>query len=293
MRMRKEVDVMDSKTIEKIKENYKKMEKNYVNQLFFQTTHGSTIGRYREKIWREMFESIVPKKFVIEQSVFIIDSKGNVSNEVDLAIFDEMYTPYVFRYGEIKFIPIEAVVAVVECKSTSMDKELLENWINSIEQLKTSNRSIVRTINRIVCGEEKPALTQTATRPLRILCCLNQEYENLQEIVDFDVVIRAGEEKLDIEWSSKAENLYDWYTELNHAQEKKESEKEEMQEVKKRKLDGYEVKLGDEKLSLMTFNFQFNQVLMLINNPMLFPHIAYAEMFDGRIGKEAKEEGES
>ena len=101
---------MDSKTIEKIKENYKKMEKNYVNQLFFQTTHGSTIGRYREKIWEEMFESIVPKKFVIEQSVFIIDSKGNVSNEVDLAIFDEMYTPYVFRYGEIKFIPIEAVV---------------------------------------------------------------------------------------------------------------------------------------------------------------------------------------
>ena len=62
------------------------MEKNYVNQLFFQTTHGSTIGRYREKILEEMFESIVPKKFVIEQSVFIIDSKGNVSNEVDLAI---------------------------------------------------------------------------------------------------------------------------------------------------------------------------------------------------------------
>ena len=198
MIMRKGVDVMDSKTIEKIKENYKKMEKNYVNQLFFQTTHGSTIGRYREKIWEEMFESIVPKKFVIEQSVFIIDSKGNVSNEVDLAIFDEMYTPYVFRYGEIKFIPIEAVVAVVECKSTSMDEKLLENWINSIEQLKTSNRSVVRTINRIVCGEKEPVSTQTATRPLRILCCLNQEYKNLQEIVDFDVVIRAGEEKLDM-----------------------------------------------------------------------------------------------
>ncbi len=284
---------MNSEAMEKIKENYKRMETDYVNQLFFETTHGSTTGRYREQIWGKMFEAIVPKKFVIEQSVFIIDSSGNVSNEVDLAIFDEMYTPYVFRYGEIKFIPIEAVVAVVECKSTSMNEKLLENWINSIEKLKTSNRSVVRTINRIVCGEEKPALTQTATRPLRILCCLNQEYKNLQKIVDFDVVIRAGEEKLDIEWSSKAENLYDWYTELNHAQEKKEFEKEEMQEVKKQKLDGYEVKLGDEKLSLMTFNFQFNQVLMLINNPMLFPHIAYAEMFDGRSGKKSKKEGES
>lgn len=291
--------MMDLKTIEKIKENYKKMEENYVNQLSFQTTHGSTTGRYREKIWKEMFESIVPKKFVIEQSVFIIDFDGNVSNEVDLAVFDEMYTPYVFRYGEIKFIPIEAVVAVVECKSTSMDKELLGNWINSIEQLKTSDKSVVRTINRIVCGEKEPVSTQTATRPLRILCCLNQEYKNLQEIVDFDVVIRAGEEKLDIEWSSKRENLYEWYTELNHAQKEKapkEEEKQEsasLQEARKQKLESYEVKLGDKKLSLMTFNFQFNQVLMLINNPMLFPHIAYAEMFNKKSGEEAKKEGES
>lgn len=285
--------MMDSKTIEKIKDNYKKMEENYVNQLSFQTTHGSTIGRYREKIWKEMFESIVPKKFVIEQSVFIIDSKGNVSNEVDLAIFDEMYTPYVFRYGEIKFIPIEAVVAVVECKSKSMDEKALKNWTGSIEKLKTSRESFVRINPKIVCGEKEPVPTQTATRPLRILCCLNQEYEKLQEIVDFDVVIRAGEEKLDIEWSSKRENLYDWYTELNHAQGKKDSKKEEMQEVKEKKLDKYEVKLGDKKLSLMTFNFQFNQVLMLINNPMLFPHIAYAEMFNKKIGEEAKEEGES
>ena len=48
-----------------------------------------------------MFKRIIPKKFVIEQSVFLIDSKGNVSNGVDLAIFDEMYTPYIFRYYDL------------------------------------------------------------------------------------------------------------------------------------------------------------------------------------------------
>ena len=76
----------------------------------------------------------------------------------------------------------------------------------------------------------------------------------------------------------------------------KEEEKQEsvsLQKAKDQKLDDYEVKFGEEKLSLMTFNFQFNQVLMLINNPMLFPHIAYAEMFNGKIGEEAKKEGES
>lgn len=44
-----------------------------------------------------MFKRTIPKKFVIEQSVFLIDLKGNVSNGVDLAIFDEMYTPLYFQ----------------------------------------------------------------------------------------------------------------------------------------------------------------------------------------------------
>ncbi|MCB7540788.1 hypothetical protein LIZ09_03670 [Tyzzerella nexilis] len=280
---------MSLEAMEKIKENYKRMETDYVNQLFFETSHGSTTGRYREQIWGKMFESIVPKKFVIEQSVFIIDSEGSISNEVDLAIFDEMYTPYVFRYEEIKFIPIEAVAAVVECKSTSMDKEALKNWTDSIEKLKTSEKSFVRINNGIVCGTVK---SQTATRPLRILCCLNQKHKDLLGDC-FDVTIRAGGEKLEIEWSSKRESLYDWYTELNHAQGGEEQDSKPLPQVKNQKLDSYEVKLRGEKLSLMTFNFQFNQVLMLINNPMLFPHIAYAEMFNGKIGEEAKKEGES
>lgn len=44
-----------------------------------------------------MFKRTISQKFVIEQSVFLIDSKGNVSNGVDLAIFDEMYTPLYFQ----------------------------------------------------------------------------------------------------------------------------------------------------------------------------------------------------
>lgn len=160
------------KIIKHIKKNYKRLEEGIVNQLYFGVEHGGTIGSYREKIWKEMFKSIIPKKFVIEQSVFLIDSQGNVSNEVDLAIFDEMYTPYIFRYYNLKFIPVEAVAVVVECKSTS--NKGLPEWAESIKALKTSSsqRAFVRTINNISCGTVP---TQTATRPLRILCCLNNK----------------------------------------------------------------------------------------------------------------------
>nr|WP_308626622.1 DUF6602 domain-containing protein [uncultured Eisenbergiella sp.] len=278
----------DQQTIGNIKDNYERTEKGIVNELFFQVPHGGTIGNHREKIWGKMFENIVPRKFVIEQSVFIIDSYGKVSNEVDLAIFDETYTPYIFRYAQLKFIPIEAVACAIECKSTSMNKEKLMTWTSSIQSLKTSPKSFVRTIGNIACAEINPVKTQTATRPLRILCCLNEEAKMLIKENErcFDITIRArdGEDKLKIEWDDKKENLFDWYTSLNHAGglsncgENSGIKGEE--EVKKYGLDNYLVHHKNSELTLLTFNFQLNQLLMLINNPMLFPHAAYAEMFD-------------
>ena len=38
--------------------------------------------------------------------------------------------------------------------------------------------------------------------------------------------------------------------------------------------------------TLLSFIFQFNQMLMMINNPMFFPHKAYVDMFN----KGSKEE---
>lgn len=286
-----------------IKEDYDRLEKKIVNELFFGITHGAITGHYREKIWGKMFKKIIPRKFVIEQSVCIIDSEGNVSNEVDLAIFDEMYTPYVFRHETLKFIPIEAVVAVIECKSKSMKLEKLKDWAESIERLQTSNKSVVRMAHKVICGSQNPVITQTATRPLRILCCLNKDYEKGMTKAEscFDIVIRAEENlALTIQWDKTKETLYDWYETLNHVkkegseeskkengdekEQKKELEKDnkeqEKEPIKIQKLEDYTVHHQGKQLSLMTFNFQFNQVLMLVNNPMLFPHIAYAEMFN-------------
>lgn len=289
---------MDNRNIiDQIKDNYANMEKGIVNQLYFEVEHGATIGHYREKIWGEMFKRIVPKKFVVEQSVFLIDSKGHVSNEVDLAIFDEMYTPYIFRYYDLKFIPLEAVAVVVECKSNSINKEKLENWAESISRLKTSSdqKSFARLATYIAY---EPAQTQPATRPLRILCCLNEQKE-LPTAADtkFDVVVRAlaEEKRLDIKWDEENKNLYDWYLCLNQANEREKEGIKGSEKAEEHDLDEYKIYRGgsdgsDKKqLSLMSFNFQLNQILMLINNPMLFPHLDYVEMFNGSRQKEGSD----
>lgn len=259
--------------------NYLYEENSIVNQLYFKHKHGTSIGSFREQIWRDFFINIVPKKFVVEHSVFIIDSNGEVSNEVDLAIIDEMYTPYIFRRGQLKFIPIEAVAVAVECKSGSATKDGLEKWSKSIKALKTSDQGIARMATRLVIPTKEYS-TQTATRPILIYCHLGPEVSKYHEYFDF--ILRANEEKqkIEISLSNPDKTLSELYQSINHA-----ISPDITLEGKKdfgdfdHPFSAFKVDNGED-VSLLSFNFMLNQALMLLNNPMLFPHMAYVGMFN-------------
>ena len=281
------------KAIKNIKNNYKQIERSKVNQLYLeQDLHPTTIGTAREEIWGEIFEGLIPKKFVVERSVFLIDAKDNVSLEADLVIMDEMYTPYIFRYGSIKFIPIEAVAAVIQCKSTSVDKKSLGEWAESIKILRTSERAVARLATMFSTG---PVLTQPSTRPILILCALKTEISNeLEEL--FDIVLLAvkkgksdiEDSYIDVRFNKEFDNLLKWFEALNFNNIDKTEDVwkkiHNADKAKKRlggmKLEEFQVNDKNRKnISLLSFNLQFNQLLMLINNPMLFPHQDYAKLF--------------
>lgn len=262
----------DKETMKAIIDNYLEMEKSLVTQLHYQVPkHATTIGGFREEIWKNLFEQIIPKKYVIEQSVFLMDSEGQVSKEVDLAIFDETYTPYIFRNGRIKFIPIEAVTAVVQCKSTDVNSDDLETWCKSIEELVTSPNSVTRLANNI---SEGSAITQNGTRPIRILCALRKSEESLKK---FDINLIAKDNQIDVLIPNEDKWTLDrWHRNLNMngANERK----REWKKIDKTLLD-YKIEHNGNNVSLLSLNLQLNQLLMLINNPMFFPHISYVNMF--------------
>lgn len=304
--------------IKKIIGNYKYLEEEIVNQLNFDCEHPTTIGTFREEVWKSMFERIIPKKFSIERSVFIIDSYGKISKEVDLAIFDENYTPYIFKYGQLKFIPIEAVAAVIECKSTDVTKSKIEPWANSIDELKTSNESIVRLANSWIDNtiqddnknkqatenKKQTTYTQTHTRPIKILCCISTK-GNIG--TNFDIIIsvkkanknckKSNQGSLKVEYIYKEEknDLSYWYNQLNHYKSD-ESDKKIRDVTCTKTMDNYKVYKENvkgnciEEVTLLSFVFQFNQLLMIINNPLFFPHLAYAEMFNKHLNLEVKSE---
>ncbi|WP_374016457.1 DUF6602 domain-containing protein [Paenibacillus thiaminolyticus] len=282
----------DIKTINDIIHNYVETERSMVSQLYFKHQHGSSIGGFREEIWKEFFQQIVPRKFVVEQSVFIIDSYGQVSNEVDLAIFDETYTPYIFRKGRLKFIPIEAVAVAVECKSLSASFEKLEGWKKSIADLKTSRNAIARMHSYIATENLSQSSTQTGTRPLLVFCYMGKEQPKNAGLFDF--ALRADKElcRISIHRNDKKDTLKGWFNSLNHSDPEVkeifvnrgigfESDSSETARRTNYSLDEYRVFAGDQQeVSLLSFNFQLNQLLMLINNPMLFPHKAYVDLFN-------------
>lgn len=302
------------KMMQMLAKNYEEIEHSTVNQILLNVSnHYSTEGAHREMVWKSLFEMIIPKKYCIEQSVFIIDSYGSKSREVDLAIYDELYTPYIFNYGKIKFIPIEAVAAVVQCKSNTIDDEDIIDWGESIDQLVTSMDSVSRFATGMIDNAvDKGGTMQTATRPIKILCGMakEKEYKNLKEKYDIILSVDQVRKRLFKYIRGENDSLEKWNTSLNHALEdvetdnpsikyEKETRHNRVKEIgKSRKSFIQDLKIGKktengiEENVLLSLIFQLNQLLMVINNPMLFPHRAYADRFNEILGGYIENKGE-
>lgn len=266
---------MEEKVIQNIIENYNDIESSIVKQLNIKVdNHPLTAGYNREKIWLDLFRQIIPMKLAIKQGVFLIDSKRNVSKEVDIAVFDEQYTPYIFNYLNIHFIPIEAVAIVIQCKSRNVDNKDVNQWYESIDKLQTVTGGIARMAASIVTNSPD---TQKATKPISILCHMKDEnYDN----DSYDLILSASDDKIEVKWNERVDTLEKAFRRFNgipdESKVKVNNKDSDMQELKCQ-LDKLSLK-GNSMLSLI---FQLNQLLMLINNPMLFPHQAYVDMFNG------------
>lgn len=107
--------------------------------------HPVTKGEHCEGAWIDFFRSFLPNKYAVDKG-FVFDYEGNVSDQIDVIIYDALYTPLIFGTdtGE-KFITAESVYAVFESKP-EMDKKSIEyanQKINSVTNLKRSRRGVL------------------------------------------------------------------------------------------------------------------------------------------------------
>ena len=80
--------------------------------------HPTAKGNISENSWRNLLKTYLPERYRVAEA-FVVDSKGNISDQLDLVIFDRQYSPFLFYVEGACYIPAESVYAVFEIKQTA------------------------------------------------------------------------------------------------------------------------------------------------------------------------------
>lgn len=118
--------------------------------------HTTTLGDTCELKWIDWLKKYLPERYCIDKA-FIIDSKGNLSQQIDVVIYDRQYTPFIFNDGGAIYVPAESVYAVFEVKQT-LNKENLEyaaEKAESVRNLHRTSTSIIHAGGQICSNKSK------------------------------------------------------------------------------------------------------------------------------------------
>jgi hypothetical protein len=127
--------------------------------------HPGSKGDSFEDVWIKWLKKYLPNRYGIDKAI-IVDSNGNLSEQIDLVIYDVQYTPFILKQNKNKYIPAEGVYAVFEVKPDlkgSISKEegaisFIEYAGRKIESVRKLHRTTTTIIDR---GELRPARSLT------------------------------------------------------------------------------------------------------------------------------------
>lgn len=119
--------------------------------------HSGPKGDSLENVWIEWLKKYLPNRYCVDKAI-VIDSTGALSDQLDLVIYDQHHTPFVFTQNGINYIPAEGVYAVFEVKPDfkgNVDKDTFFEYAGKkIESVRKLKRTSVDIIN---AGKRSPA----------------------------------------------------------------------------------------------------------------------------------------
>ena len=103
------------------------------------TDHPGTKGDATEEQWVSVLREFLPQRYGVGP-IFAIDSLGQQSGQIDIAIFDRQYSPLFFEQGDVRFVPVESLSAVCELKPR-MNKENLDYARDKVASVRRLHRT--------------------------------------------------------------------------------------------------------------------------------------------------------
>lgn len=123
-------------------------------------SHPGAIGDSLENVWIEWLRNYLPNRYCVDKAI-VIDSNGDTSHQIDVVIYDQHFTPFVFNQNGFKYIPAEGVYAVFEVKPEFTGHiEYAGKKIESVRKLKRTSVGIInagtktngRALTKIIGG---------------------------------------------------------------------------------------------------------------------------------------------
>jgi hypothetical protein len=105
-------------------------------------THPGIQGEVNESHFIDMLKKYLPKRYNVDSAI-VIDSKGKTSDQTDIIIFDNQYTPTLLDQKRHRFIPAEAIYAVLEVKPI-INKDYLQYAAEKARSVRSLKRTSIK-----------------------------------------------------------------------------------------------------------------------------------------------------
>ncbi len=87
--------------------------------------HNPTKGAVAEQAWLGILRDYLPSRYKADQA-FVVDSNGELSDQIDIVIYDRHYSPLILQQEGVLYVPAESVYAVFDVKHELRRPAILE-----------------------------------------------------------------------------------------------------------------------------------------------------------------------
>ena len=241
-----------------------------VDRVFIE--HPGSKGDATEQRWIDFLRTYLPDRYKVDKAI-VIASTGNVSEQMDIVIYDAIYTPFIFNQDGFMYIPAESVYAVFEVKQDVKGYiDYAAQKLESVRRLKrtsvemvnsgrrTSARPLTKIIGGILTTTSSYSGTETVSKQLKEL----KGYQTL----DLGCLCDTGSFHVDYK-ETRPDGI--------------DQTKNEFIEQVYESREVNEIIFSDKKVSLFTFFLQLVSYLKSIGTVPAIDINAYLNAIDERI----------
>ena len=101
--------------------------------------HSLDKGDNSESNWIDWFKEYLPQRYQAAKAT-VIDCEGNISDQIDVVLYDAQYSYLAFHQNDVLYIPAESVYAVFEVKPC-LNKQYMDYAGAKAESVRKLNRT--------------------------------------------------------------------------------------------------------------------------------------------------------